>query len=404
MRVRRALLVGVALVSCTTGPAPRGLFPDPLEPPVPPPPLTRSQTKAAREVAALLAAARLADASRKLEALPANHAARELLQLERALAAGEANLWPAVVSLTQRFPQYRPAWRLAVLVAEREGLYFEAAEAAEQLAQLVSGEPWHRRRDELLARALRQAEERVASLLQAGQAGEAADQAQALLARFPERRSVRELAVRAALAAGKVEQAKLLVLSLPEDEAGLEMKAEVAASEERWEVAVALLRRLPPHHPGRCSKLRQAEEQARWQKASPLAREARESGRLTRAQLASLLTFYFPLLAAKAQGPVPLFEDLVGVPQQADALVVVRAGLMAGDPLTRRFAPRRVVTGAELSKVLERLVEVLQVPGVNLCGNDGSVNDCLAVPSGKEEVSGKEAAALFARLWELLPC
>ncbi len=404
MRVKRALLAGLALVSCTTAPAPRGLFPDPLEPPVPPPPLSRSQTKAAREVAALLASARLADASRKLEALPASHAVRELLHLERALAAGEANLWPAVASLTRRFPQYRPAWRLAVLVAERQGLYFEAAEAAGQLAQLASGEPWQRRRDELLARALRQAEERLVSLLQAGQAGEAADQAQALLARFPERRSLRELAVRVALAAGKVDQAKLLVLPLPEDEAGLEMKAEVAASEKRWEVAVALLQRLAPSHPGRCLKLRQAEEQARWQKASPLVREARESGRLTRAQLASLLIFYFPLLAAKAQGPVPLFEDLVGVPQQADVLVVVRAGLLAGDPITRHFAPRRAVTGAELGKVLERLVVVLEVPGVKVCDNNRSVNGCLALPSGKEGVSGNEAAELFARLWELVPC
>ncbi|MGQ9495429.1 MAG: hypothetical protein ACUVRY_04105 [Thermoanaerobaculaceae bacterium] len=397
MRGRTALFLGLLLSACATMPPRKGVLPDPLAGEVPGVALTKSQRQVANFVVALAEAGRLAEAKAKLASLPEGHPVRELLQRELDYLAGEGPLWIEVASLTEKYPSYQGAWELAVLVGEREGRWREAAAAASVLAKLVPHGSWAKRSEVLRARFQAEGEAQVKKLLQEGQSRPALAAAKALLAEFPESRSTRELAVRAALAAGEVEDAKLLVLPLPEDGAGLELKAEVAAAEQKWELAANLLRRLPPSYPGRCEKLSQAEENARWLAASPRVRKASESERLTRAQLASLLVFYFPEVAGQTQGTVPLFEDVVGLPEQAEVIAVVRAGLMTGDPLTRRFSPGRPVASRELEAVLNRLAKFLGWGKLAICG-EGPAPGCLSLPENGRPISGRELVAVFLQL------
>jgi len=398
------LLAALVLASCATVPARRGLYPDPLEPPVPGPPLTKTQVKAVEEAISAAEAGQVAQGRQRLAFLAPEHPVRQLAELVLAAASGEVELWPKVAAFAERFPSYVPAWRLAFLVGEREGRIWEAAAVAEKLASLVPGEGWASKSRQLAERFANEEEKAVAALLAQGEAAEAFSRAKRVLGSFPERRSLRELAVRAALAAGRVDEAKLVVLPLPEDGPGLELKAQVATAEGKWDLAVALFRKLPPSYPGRCQALRHAEEKARWQKAPAAAQAAAASPRVSRAQLASLLVLYFPQLSQKAEGPVPLFEDVVGIPEQADVLTVVRAGLLAGDPLTRRFAPTRPVTAQELAAVTRHLLDVLQLKGPALCQGQSQTNGCLALPGAEKGFSGQELVGFFARLWEQVPC
>lgn len=395
MRGRVALFLGLLLSSCATMPPRKGVLPDPLAGKVPGGELTKSQRHVANAVVALAEAGRFAEAKAKLASLPEGHPVRELLQREVEYLAGEGPLWNEVAGLTEKYPNYQGAWELAVLVGEREGRWREAAAAASVLAKLVPHGPWAKRSETLRARFQAETEAQVKKLLQQGQFRPALAAAKALLVEFPESRSTRELAVRAALFAGEVEDAKLLVLPLPEEGAGLELKAEVAAAEQNWELAANLLRRLPPSYPGRCEKLSQAEEKARWLAASPRVRKASESERLTRAQLATLLIFYFPEVAGQTQGKVPLFEDVVGLPEQAEIIAVVRAGLLTGDPLTRRFFPDRPVASSELEAVLNRLAKFLGWGELAICGEGPG---CLSLPENGKSISGRELVAVFLQL------
>lgn len=398
-----ALAVGLVVASCATTPKGRGLLPE-LALDQAPAALTAAQKKRAQEVWLLADAGDLAAAREKLSGLPRDHPVRLFLQLEIAFAAGELGLWPKVSAFADRFPSYRPVWELAVLVGEREGALLGASEAAKKVAELGGPARFRRRSEELLVRFLAASEEQIARLLANGKAAEALEQGRELVARFPEHRRLRELAVRAALAAGKTDDAKLLVLPLPEDGPGLELKAEVAVAQGKWDLAAQLYRRLPADFPGRCAKLRHAEDQARWQKAPARVNKALASPRLSRGELATLVVFYFPQVAEKASGPAPLFEDLVGYPAQEEILVLVRAGIMGGDPLTRRFGPSRIVTPRELEGVVQRLGKALGLPGLAVCQGNATGNNCVPLPAFEAGFSGEGAVRLLAGIREKLPC
>ncbi|MCX7895795.1 MAG: hypothetical protein N2447_07560 [Thermoanaerobaculum sp.] len=401
---RFALVLSLFLTACTTLPRGRGLLP-PLRPEqAPGEPLTRSQQKTAVRLWTLADAGDVSGAKKLFVAFPPQHPLAELLQLGIAFGAGEPNLWPRLAAFAQAHPRYPTGWELALLAGEREGQLLGAAEAAQQLAQLTGQASWERRRTELVERFVRAAEEETAKLMAAGQAAAALETARRALEHAPQLRSLREVAVRAALAAGNTEAAKLLVLPLPEDEGGLLLKAEVAGVEGKWELAATLYRRLPPQNPTRCLRVREAEERARWQSPPALVRAAAQSPRLARGELAVLLLFYFPQLAEKAAGPVPLYEDLVGHAAQREVLILVQAGILQGDPLTRRVFPARAVTGQELQGVLTRLLAVLGFSHLNLClANQGNAQ-CLQLPAGERGITGGDVVRLLARMWELTPC
>lgn len=403
--VRKGLALAVCLVaaSCATTPKGRGLLPE-LALDQAPVALTPAQKKLAREVWLRADAGNLPAARAKLSTWSGDHPIRLFLQLEIAFAAGELGLWSEVSAFANSFPGYRPAWELAVLVGEREGELLGASEAARRVAELGGPARFRRKSEELLSQFLVAREEQVARLLASGKAMEALEQGREALARFPEHRRLRELSVRAALAAGRNDEAKLLVLPLPEDGPGLELKAEVAAAQGTWDVAAELYRRLPVDFPGRCAKLRHAEEQARWQRAPARVHKALASQRLSRGELATLVVFYFPQVVEKAAAPAPLFEDLIGHPAQEEILVLVRAGIMSGDPLTRRFGPSRVVSPRELEAVVQRLGKMLGLASVSVCQGGTSGNGCLPMPSGERGMSGEDTARLLAGLREKLPC
>ncbi|MGC8916061.1 MAG: hypothetical protein ACP5NF_03690 [Thermoanaerobaculum sp.] len=398
-----ALAAVVALAACATTPRGRVFLPE-LALDRAPGGLSTKQKKAAQQVLALAAAGETKRARDKLSSLPSDHPVRRFLELEVAFAEGTQPLLGQVLAFAQAYPNYPPAWELAVLAGEREGELLEAADAAGQLAALTADSRWERRRKELEERALTQA---IAQLQQRWAGGDpvgALSGARQLLERFPHNRPLRELGVGAALATGKLAEAKLLVLPLPEDAAGLELKAQVAAAEGAWEVAAELYRRLPASVPGRCPKVREAEEKARWQRAPERIAKAAKAARLSRGELAALVVFYFPQLAEKAAGPAPLFEDLVGYPYQTEVLVLVRAGVMTGDPLARRFSPSRPVSPRELERVLQRLVEVLGLPGAVVCRGEASAGGCLGAEESGNTVSGEGAVRLLSGIWEKLPC
>lgn len=403
--VRKALTFAAALTlaACATTPKGRGLLPE-LALDRASDGLSSKQRKVAQEVWALADAGETKRARDKLSSLPSDHPVRRFLELEVAFAEGTQPLLAQVLAFAQACPNYPPAWELAVLAGEREGEFFEAAAAAERLAALTLESRWERRRKELEERALAQAVAQLQQRWAGGDAAGALSGARELLERFPHNRPLRELAVGAALATGKLAEAKLLVLPLPEDAAGLELKAQVAAAEGRWEVAAALYRRLPASVPGRCPKVREAEEKARWQRAPERIAKAAKAARLSRGELAALVVFYFPQLADKASGAAPLFEDVVGHPFQGEVLVLVRAGVMTGDPLARRFGPSRAVNPRELAGVLRRLLQVLNLPGVTLCQGQASTPGCLDVEGSGTTVSGEDAVRLLSGIWEKLPC
>ncbi len=398
-----ALAACLVAASCVTTPRGRGVLPE-LDLEKAPWALSAAQRKLAQQVWAWADAGDLKTAQAKLSRLPGEHPVRLFLQLEIAFAAGELGLWPKVWAFAASFPSYRPAWELAVLVGEREGELLGASEAARRVAQLGGPARFLSQSEELLSQFLVAREEQVARLLAGGQATEALEQGRELVARFPQHRRLRELTVRAALAAAKTEEAKLLVLPLPEDGPGLELKAEVAAAQGKWDVAMELYRRLPLDFAGRCAKLRHAEEQARWQKAPAKVSKALGSPRLSRGELATLIVFYFPQVKEKASAPAPLFEDVVGHPAQEEILVLVRAGIMSGDALTRRFGPSRAVGGRELEAVLQRLAKVLGLPGLSVCPNGTAGNGCVPIPSGERGMSGEDVVSLLKKIWEKVPC
>lgn len=403
--VRKGLILASCLlvVSCASAPRGRGVLPD-LQLEKAPWTLTAPQRKSAQQAWVLADAGDLEAAQAKLSALPGGHPVSLFLQLEIAFAAGELGLWPNVSAFAQKFPSYRPAWELAVLVGEREGELLGASEAARKVAELGGPARFRQKGEELLSQFLVARQQHLERLLTSGHAQDALEQGRELVARLPEHRRLRELTVRAALAAGKTDEAKLLVLPLPEDGPGLELKAQVAAAQGKWDVAAGLYRRLPVDFPGRCAKLRYAEEQARWQKAPPRVQKALASARLSRGELATLVVFYFPQVTEQATAPAPLFEDLIGHPAQEDILVLVRAGVMSGDALTRRFGPSRAVSLRELEAVVQRLGKLLSLPNLSFCQGGNTGNGCLPLPSGERAMSGEDVVRLLAGIQEKLPC
>jgi hypothetical protein len=375
----------------TAAPIAPSSLPDPLAAPVAGAPLTEAQSEAAR--AAMMAAAKgdLARMRKRLAKLPATHPVRELIELEARYARGEAVAEPAL-GLAGSADGYAAAWSLATLALRREGRDEEALGAARRALELRRDDPnldaVSTLEGELVARGVDEA----SGLLGRGEPAAAFSRAHHVLELVPTAGEARLLAVRAALASGQTPRAVELLPAVPDTPAGLEVKGRVAEALGQWELAAQLFAALPEDHPGRCELLMGAREQWRLSLAPPHLDRALKEPSVTRRGLAAILVWEVPRLAERAAGPVPVFEDVVGLAEGRDIVVAVRAGVLVGDSIARRFGPKRVVTDRELLVGLNRLADVLGAASPRWCGAQEGDGECLARPA---TLDGRTVAELI---------
>ena len=393
-RARSSLLAAVLALGAAcrtvapTAPAP---LPDLLAPPLAGAPLTARQVKAARDAAVAAARGDLERVSKRLAVVPAGHPVRELIHLAARLTRGEA-VADSIVALAMTADGYAAAWSLATLALQRDGRDEEALGTARRALALRHDEAAGRAvaslESEVVARALREASD----LLESGDAAAAFDRVHRLLELVPAADGARILAVRAALASGQSARAAALLPALPDTAAALEVKGRVAEALGQWELAAEFYSGLPAEYPGRCELLAGAREQERRSLAPPHLERALQEEELTRRGLAAILAWEAPRLDGLALGPVPVFEDVVGLPEGRDIVVAVRAGVLLGDSIARRFGPRRAVTEREFVACLGRLAEKLGAAAPRWCSGASGEEECLALPA---TLDGKTAAELI---------
>jgi len=367
--------------------------PDPLAPPVAGAPLGEDQRTAA--VRAVNAAERgdAAAARGFVAALPAGHPVTRLVRLEcEHLGGGDVRA--AARDLAAEHPGYGAAWELVVQLERKAGDLEGALDAARQLLGVRPGRESQALASEAESAVVAAARAAAEARLAAGDAPAAYAVARAGLDRVPEAATLRELAVRAALAAGQPRAAAELVAALPDEAGAMVLKARVAAALGQWGLAMELYEAAPEGTPGRCAGYLEARERWRLSNAPPYVVRALAAAEVRRRHLASILVWEAPSLAAFQAGPVAVFEDVVQLPEQRDIVTVTRAGVMLGDAVTRRFLPERTVRPAELRGTLDRLAAGLGRPAPRWCAAAGE-RGCLALP---EVPDGTSVAALVRQV------
>jgi tetratricopeptide (TPR) repeat protein len=384
----------LATAACrTSAPAPTQL-PDPSA--FEASPEERLDEQQRRAVRGALEAAERGDfgrAERLLDGLPAANPVVRLVRLEVRLVRGEP-VAGEMLALAQERPEWRTAWELAYLAARREGDAERAFEAVRRLAQLAPNAGW-----EGEARSARRAlaDELVSGAsarLAAGDHAGALQASRRALELDPERTEARLTMARAHLAAGRPSEAAALVPALPDTPEALDVKGRVAEALGQWELAAQLFGSLPSSYPGRCESLVGAQSRLRRANAPPYVTRAFAAETLERMHLAVLLAWEVPALAAKDRGEVALFEDIVQLPEGRDIVTTVRAGLLEGDVISRRFRPHGVVDRTELATVLDKLASALGRERPRWCDSTDTA-ECLALPGRPD---GERTAELIRRV------
>jgi len=373
-------VAALVLAACRTAPpSVSDRLPDPLSPPAAGTPLTAAETKAARAAFAAMSSGDLERAGKRLARLPAAHPVRRLIALEGRLASGE-RVADEALALAGDEESYAAAWAFATMALRAEGRTAGALTAARRALELRAD-----RRNSEAAAALEG--EVVATgvgesraMLARGDPTGALERARAVLELVPAAEEARLLAVRAALASGQTSRAAEMLPALSDSPAALEAKGNVAEALGQWELAATFYEQLPESFARRCELLAGAREQMRLSLAPPYLSEALGELPVTRRGLAAILVWEVPGLAEKARGPVPVFEDVVALPEGRDILVAVRAGTLAGDSIARRFHPNRPVGERELIGCLERLARTVGAPPPRWC-DAGAAAECLPRPA-----------------------
>jgi tetratricopeptide (TPR) repeat protein len=390
----RALLVLVALgAACrTTAPPVSTRLPDPLLAPVPGAPLSKAEVRDARRAGAALDRGDFERAAGRLDRLPAAHPVSRLLHLELRYAKGEAVTAEALAYASNE-KGYASAWMLAALAAERAGRLTDALGAAREARKLRPDDAAKALASGLQRSVAEHAEHDVTSMLAEGAAKDALARARATLELVPGAEPVRELAVRAALAAGDDRDAAEFVTALPDTPPSVELKGRVAEAQDQWELAMDLFRSLPENYPQRCELLEEARNRWRLSLAPPQVTQALAANPLSRKGLAAIVAWEVPDLVNHGTGFAPVFEDIVGLPESRDIVLLARAGVMPGDEIARRFHPERPITFKELSGVLARVCQAEHRPAPHWC-RDAERDDCLAPPA---TFDGRTVASVVRR-------
>jgi tetratricopeptide (TPR) repeat protein len=363
-------------------------MPDPARPPLVGEPLTAAQAEAARAAVAQAENGDFASGEKTLGALPPGHPVRQLAELELRFLRGQKVAAQArifAVSLSG----YGSAWGFAAVAARNEGDLRAALADATRAAELQPDAGWGRVAAELEQAQIAPLLAEGNALLLRGDAAGALTSARQVLELRPTTVDARYLAARAMLALHDTKGAAEMVPGLPDSSEGLALKGRVAEALGQWDLALDLYTRLPLSYPDRCRVVEKARRNLRLTNAPPYLTKALVASPLQRRGLAAIVVLEAPALADRVKGPVPVFEDVVQLPESGDVLTVARSGVIPGDPFAHRFNPDRTVSPHELAATLERLAKTLDMPAPRWCR--GGEAGCLQLP---EAVDGQVAAAL----------
>ena len=386
-------LIVLAAAACrTAAPARIIRLPDPTRPPVGGAPLTRDQMEDARTAVAFCEGGDFTAGVGRASSLPAGHPVTVLVDLEIRFLRGEA-VAGRVLALTKANPGFASAWALLALSARVEGDMVGALVAARTAAGLQPDAEWSGLAAELETSVARALLARGEDSLRSGDAQGALARARELSQVAPENVGARFLSVRAYLALGDARRAAGLLPALPDSGDGLELKGRVAAALGQWDLALDLYGRLPADHPHRCQLVAEARRAWRLADAPPYVTRALAESPLRRKGLAAIIAWEVPSLGKVSGGVVPVFEDVVQLPEGRDVVTVARAGVITGDTIERRFGAGRIVSPRDLATALERLAKVLGKPAPVWCPAEG--RDCRQIP---EAVDGGSAADLVLQV------
>ena len=331
-------------------------------------------------------------AAKRAGSLPAGHPVTVLVDLEIRFLRGEAVAGRAF-ELTKANPGYGSAWAFAALSARGEGDLRGALVAARTAAGLQPDAGWGRLAGDIEANIVRTLLAEGEESLKSGDAQGALARARELSQVAPENVGARLLSVRAYLLLGNARRAAELLPALPDSADGLELKGRVAEALGQWDLALDFLGRLPADHPHRCQLVAEARRGWRLADAPPYVTKALAENPLRRKGLAAIIAWEVPSLGKVSGGVVPVFEDVVQLPEGRDVVTVARAGVITGDTIERRFGPGRIVSPRDLAAALERLAKVLGKPAPVWCPAEG--HDCRQLP---ESVGGTSAADLVLQV------
>ena len=351
-----------------------------------------AQADAVRAAVAAAENGDFAAAEQTLLQVPPGHPVRALASLEVRFLRGEGVAGQALEFATS-VPGYGSAWGFVVVAARHERDERGALNAARRAAELQPDAGWDKIAADLERTVTASLLGEASALLEGGDPRGGLARAREALDVNPNATDARILAVRALLVLNETRAAAELVPGLPDTPEGLELKGSVAEALGQWDLAVDFYSRMPADDPRRCAQLAAARRQLRLTNAPPYLSEALAARPLLRRGLAAIVAWESPTLAAKASGPVPVFEDVVQLQEARDVVTVARAGVMPGDSMARRFNPEGRVSPPELAATLERLGSVLGKPVPRWC-SDGE-SGCLRLP---EVVDGESATALVRRV------
>ncbi len=363
-------------------------------------PLAQTDLVAVRRAVAAAERGDLTLARRTAARLPQQHPVARLVELEVRFSEG-ADVYAESVALAEEVRQWVGPWHLAAMAARRSGELLAALAAARRGAEAdPTFRPFQGLVQELEVVVVATARGEAERWLGAGEAARALEAAEQALEAVPDSPELRMLAAEAALAAGRTERAATLLPAVPDSPQGLALKGRVAAALRQWDLAASFFEKLPASYPDRCQLLRGARLQLRLADAPPYVSKALASSALTRAELAALLVWEVPEITSLAQGAVPVFEDIVDLPQRADIVTVARAGVLRGDPVARRFGARRPVTPREAAATIEKLASLLGRRAPRFCQNGAAdeAGECVRLGT---PVTGREVAEALRQLGEL---
>jgi tetratricopeptide (TPR) repeat protein len=335
-----------------------------------------------------------AAASRRARKAGDSPAAR-LLRTQITLVAATDDPLDELEALTRDLPKYAAAWLTLSVAAERGGAEALALEAARRGAELWPNELWTGHAQELSQRLVEQRFARAAEMLDGGDIERSLELIRIGLSLAPDHRQGKLLAAHALLADGQVEDAEMVLATLGGDPDALFLAGLIAEDRHDWQTAMDLFASLPADMPDRDAALERVQRRWRLVHLPPHIQRALSSPRLTRGQLAALMTGLAPQLDSIDGGSVPVLPDIVDDASQREILTAVRLQLIDVDPLERRFHPDREADPHEVRQAVDGLCHLLGVPAPVWCEPDMLSSSCTALP---DPLTGESVAELLLAL------